>query len=142
MHYTYICLQDSSGTHYAVFTNQKHILFILCQSKSNAKYKFVYLFIPRHKTTDWSSVYWLLTTDGLGQPRRKCFFFFFFFFFFFSIQIILSYISLTWLHRRRVIFQALLWCRDIQMLGRSSIKWRQRPDMILNVDWVVNVQYN
>ena len=110
---------------------KKHMLFILCQSKSNAKYKFVYLFIPRHKTTDLSSVYWLLTTDGLGQPRRK--------FFQFKSSF---HISLTWLHRRRVIFKALLWCRDIRMLGRSSIKWRQRPDMILNVDCVVNVQYN
>ena len=29
-------------------------------------------------------------------------------------------------------------CHDILILGKSSIKWRQRPDMAIAVDWNVN----
>ena len=32
------------------------------------------------------------------------------------------------------IFQALVGCHDILILGKSPIKWRQRPDMTLAVD--------
>ena len=35
------------------------------------------------------------------------------------------------------IFQALVGCHDILILGKSPIKWRQRPDMTLAVDWDV-----
>ena len=35
------------------------------------------------------------------------------------------------------IFQALVGCHDILNLGKSPIKWRQRPDMTLAVDWDV-----
>ena len=34
-------------------------------------------------------------------------------------------------------FQALVGCHDIFILGKSPIKWRQRPDMALAVDWDV-----
>ena len=39
-----------------------------------------------------------------------------------------------------VIFQALVGCHDILILGKSPIKWRQRPDMTLAVDWDVKHQ--
>ena len=39
-----------------------------------------------------------------------------------------------------VIFQALVGCHDILILGKSPIKWRDRPDMILAVDWDVKHQ--
>ena len=32
-------------------------------------------------------------------------------------------------------------CHDILMLGKSSIKWRQRPDMTIAVDWDVKHQF-
>ena len=35
------------------------------------------------------------------------------------------------------IFQALVGCHNILILGKSPIKWRQRPDMTLAVDWDV-----
>ena len=35
------------------------------------------------------------------------------------------------------IFQALVGCHDILILDKSPIKWRQRPDMTLAVDWDV-----
>ena len=37
-----------------------------------------------------------------------------------------------------VTFEALVGCHDILILGKSPIKWRQRPDMTLAVDWDVN----
>ena len=36
-----------------------------------------------------------------------------------------------------VIFQALVGCYDVLILGKSPIKWRQCPDMTLVVDWDV-----
>ena len=39
------------------------------------------------------------------------------------------------------IFQALVGCHDIIILGKSPIKWRQRPDMTLAVDWDVKHQF-
>ena len=35
------------------------------------------------------------------------------------------------------IFQALVGCHDILILGKSPIKWRQHPGMTLAVDWDV-----
>ena len=32
-------------------------------------------------------------------------------------------------------------CYDILMLGKSPIKWRQRPDMNIAVDWDVKHQF-
>ena len=32
-------------------------------------------------------------------------------------------------------------CHDILMLGKSLIKWRQRPDMTIVVDWDVKLQF-
>ena len=40
-----------------------------------------------------------------------------------------------------VIFEALVGCHDILILGKSPIKWRQRPDMTLAVDWVIKHQF-
>ena len=40
-----------------------------------------------------------------------------------------------------VIFQALVGCHDILILGKSPIKWRQRPDMTVAVDWDVKHQF-
>ena len=40
-----------------------------------------------------------------------------------------------------VIFQALVGCHDILILGKSPIKWRQRPDMTVAVDWDVQHQF-
>ena len=39
-----------------------------------------------------------------------------------------------------VIFEALVGCHDILILVKSLIKWRQRPDMTLAVDWDVKHQ--
>ena len=36
------------------------------------------------------------------------------------------------------IFQALVGCHDILILGKRPIKWGQRPDMTLAVDWDVS----
>ena len=36
--------------------------------------------------------------------------------------------------------EALVGCHDILILGKSPIKWRQRPDMTLAVDWDVKHQ--
>ena len=35
------------------------------------------------------------------------------------------------------IYEAHFKCHDILMLGKSPIKWRQRPDMTIAVDWDV-----
>ena len=40
-----------------------------------------------------------------------------------------------------VIFEALVGCHDILILVKSLIKWRQRPDMTLAVDWDVKHQF-
>ena len=34
-----------------------------------------------------------------------------------------------------VIIEALLGCHDVLILGKSPIKWRQRRDMTIAVDW-------
>ena len=34
-----------------------------------------------------------------------------------------------------IIFEVLLGCHDILILGKSPIKWGQRPDMTIAVDW-------
>ena len=39
-----------------------------------------------------------------------------------------------------VIFQALVGCHDIVILGKCPIKWRQCPGMTLAVDWDNNHQ--
>ena len=39
------------------------------------------------------------------------------------------------------IFEAHFECHDILMLGKSPIKWRQRPDMTIAVDWDVKHQF-
>ena len=38
------------------------------------------------------------------------------------------------------VFEALVGCHDILILGKSPIKWRQRPDMTIVVDWDVKYQ--
>ena len=40
------------------------------------------------------------------------------------------------------IYEAHFACHDIVMLGKSPIKWRQRPDMTIAVDWDVNHEFN
>ena len=40
------------------------------------------------------------------------------------------------------IYEAHFECHDILMLGKSPIKWRQRPDMTIAVDWDVKHQFN
>ena len=40
-----------------------------------------------------------------------------------------------------VIFKVLVGCHDILIFGKSPIKWRQRPDMTLAVDWHVKYQF-
>ena len=40
-----------------------------------------------------------------------------------------------------VIFQALVGCHGILILSKSPIKWRQRLDMTLSVDWDVKHQF-
>ena len=40
-----------------------------------------------------------------------------------------------------VIFKARVGCHDILILGKSPIKWRQRPDLTLAVDWDVKHQF-
>ena len=37
--------------------------------------------------------------------------------------------------------KALFGCHDILLLGTSPIKWRQRPDMTIGVDWEVKHQF-
>ena len=32
-------------------------------------------------------------------------------------------------------------CHDILMLGKSPIKWRQRPDMAIAVEWSIKHQF-
>ena len=39
-----------------------------------------------------------------------------------------------------VISEAFVGCHDILILGKSPIKWGQRPDMTLAVDWDVKYQ--
>ena len=36
---------------------------------------------------------------------------------------------------------SLFGCHDILILGKSPIKWSQRPDMTLAVDWDVTHQF-
>ena len=38
-------------------------------------------------------------------------------------------------------FEALFGCHEILILGRSPIKWRQRRDMSIAVDWDVKHQF-
>ena len=38
-------------------------------------------------------------------------------------------------------YEAHFECHDIQMLGKSPIKWRQRPGMTTAVDWGVKHQF-
>ena len=38
------------------------------------------------------------------------------------------------------IYEAHFECHDTLMLGKSPIKWRQRPDMTFAVDWDVKHQ--
>ena len=38
------------------------------------------------------------------------------------------------------IYEAHFDCHDILILGKSPIKWRQRPDMTIAVDWDVKHQ--
>ena len=49
-------------------------------------------------------------------------------------------ITLFWLSWMNT-FQALVGCHDILILGKNPIKWRQRPDMTLAVDWDVKHQF-
>ena len=39
------------------------------------------------------------------------------------------------------IYEAHFECHHILMLGKSPIKWRQRPDMTIAVDWDVKHQF-
>ena len=39
------------------------------------------------------------------------------------------------------IYEAHFECHDILMLGKSPIKWWQRPDMTTTVDWDVKHQF-
>ena len=39
------------------------------------------------------------------------------------------------------IFESLFGYHDILMLDKSSIKWRQRPDMTIGVDLIVKHQF-
>ena len=39
------------------------------------------------------------------------------------------------------IYEAHFECHDILMLGKSPIKWRQRPDITIAVDWDVKHQF-
>ena len=39
------------------------------------------------------------------------------------------------------IYEAHFECHGILMLGKSLIKWRQRPDMTIAVDWDVKHQF-
>ena len=40
------------------------------------------------------------------------------------------------------IYEAHFECHDILMLGKSPIKWSQRPDMTITVGWDVKHQFN
>ena len=46
-----------------------------------------------------------------------------------------------WLGWVVIFFEAHFVCHDILMLGKSPIKWRQRPDMAIAVDWDVKRQF-
>ena len=48
-------------------------------------------------------------------------------------------IRLLWLSWK-VIFEALVGCHDILILGKSPIKWRQCPNMTIAVDWSDKLQ--
>ena len=48
-----------------------------------------------------------------------------------SVRIII--LCLSWM----VMSEALVGCHDILISGKSPIKWRQRPDMTIAVDWDV-----
>ena len=39
-----------------------------------------------------------------------------------------------------VIFEALVGCHDVLILGKSPIKWKQHPNMTTAVDWDVKHQ--
>ena len=39
------------------------------------------------------------------------------------------------------LFEALVGCHDILILGRSPMKWRQRPGMTIAVDWDFKFQF-
>ena len=41
---------------------------------------------------------------------------------------------LSWVVRFKILFG----CHDVLILGKSSIKWRQRPDITIAVDWDIN----
>ena len=47
-----------------------------------------------------------------------------------------------WLSWVVILEEAHFECHDILMLGKSPIKWRQRPDMTIAVDWDVKHQFN
>ena len=40
-----------------------------------------------------------------------------------------------------VIFEALFGCHDILISGKRPMKWGQRPDMTIIVDWGVTYQF-
>ena len=40
-----------------------------------------------------------------------------------------------------IICEALFGCHDILILDKSPIKWKQRRDMTLAVDWDVKLQF-
>ena len=40
-----------------------------------------------------------------------------------------------------VIFEALVECHDIFILGKCPIKWKQCPDMTMAVDWDIKHQF-
>ena len=69
-----------------------------------------------------------LNRSSLSLPRKRG-----------SSQTIHTYkpLRLSWM----VIFQAFVGCHAILILGKSPIKWRQRPDMTLAVDWDVKHQF-
>ena len=46
-------------------------------------------------------------------------------------------LKLSWM----VIFQALVGCHDILIVGKSPTKWKQRPDKTVAVDWDVRHQF-
>ena len=50
-------------------------------------------------------------------------------------------ISRIWLNSSVVIFVALVGCHDILILGKNPIKWRQRSDMTIAVDWDIKHQF-
>ena len=40
-----------------------------------------------------------------------------------------------------IIFEALFGCHDVLIFGTCPIKWWQRPDMTIAVDWDVKHQF-